>query len=200
MVVFVEVSRVHNVATGEDDSLRGPAEAHLHGIKVVHKFHKDKQMGLKENSSVVSILLGVLLAAVAIAQVTYVILSGNENIRIFLVGSAMGIFVVLGLAVLRVVQNDNDIEESHKEKASVKAKQCPDYWKRTWDCDNKNYVCDPEYTLPDGTEMKMAQMERLNLVDFNSDPPSTNCDAVLSPNATYAYTEMVNRCSAWSRK
>ena len=95
-------------------------------------------MGLKEKSSVVSILIGVLLAAVAIAQITYVILSGNENIRIFLVGSAMGIFVVLGLTVLRVVQNDNDVEDLHKERATAKAKECPDYWARQWRCGGKD--------------------------------------------------------------
>ena len=157
-------------------------------------------MGLKEKSSVVSILIGVLLAAVAIAQITYVILSGNENIRIFLVGSAMGIFVVLGLTVLRVVQNENDVEDLHKERASAKAKECPDYWARKWVCGEKTFQCKPEYSLPDGTMMKMSDGGEFSLADKNMDPASTRCQEYLDPDASYPYTDLVNRCNARARK
>ena len=152
-------------------------------------------MGLKENSSVVSILLGVFLAAIAIAEITYVILSGNESIRIFLVGSALGIFVVLGLAVLGVVQNESDIEDAHKDKANTKPTNCPDYWKRKWNCSSKVYECSPTYVLPDGTTMKMVDSGDEILSDYGSD----KCAAITSENASYPYTEMVNRCNAWTR-
>lgn len=152
-------------------------------------------MGLKEKSSVVSILLGVFLAAIAIAEITYVILSGNESIRIFLVGSALGIFVVLGLAVLRVIQNENDIEDAHKDKSSTKPSDCPDYWKRKWNCGTKAYECLPGYDLPDGTSMKMVETGPKMLSDFGSD----KCADITDENASYPYTEMVNRCNAWTR-
>jgi len=157
-------------------------------------------MGLKEKSSVVSILIGVLLAAVAIAQITYVILSGNENIRIFLVGSAMGIFVVLGLTVLRVVQNDNDVEDVHKERATAKAKECPDYWAREWRCGEKTFQCKPQFSLPDGTEMRMSQANEFTLAEYNTETAANRCDDVLSAEASHPYTDLVNRCNARARK
>lgn len=157
-------------------------------------------MGLKEKSSVVSILLGVFLAAVAVAEITYVILTGNDNIRIFLVSSALGIFVVLGLATLRVVQNDNDVEDTHKTISSVLTKECPDYWTKTWSTCNKNYVCSPIYTLPDGTEMKMRNATAaLDLANYNQESSESRCTAVLSNDASYPFTDMVNRCNAHNR-
>lgn len=157
-------------------------------------------MGLKKNSSVVSILLGVFLAAIAVAEITYVILTGNENIRIFLVSSALGIFVVLGIATLRVVQNDNDVEDTHKTISNVTTKECPDYWTKTWSACNKNYVCSPLYTLPDGTQMKMRPgTGTLDLANYNQESTESRCTAALSPDASFPFTEMVNRCNAHNR-
>eukprot|EP00873_Tetraselmis_striata_P026949 jgi/Tetstr1/447213/TSEL_034650.t1 len=157
-------------------------------------------MGLKENSSVVSILLGVLLAAIAVAEITFVVLTGNQNIRIFLVSSALGIFVVLGLATLRVVQNDNDIEDAHKAISDVSAKECPDYWTRSWNSCSDNYVCSPVYTLPDGTEMKMRPgTGTLDLANYNQESADSRCETVLNPDASFPFTDMVNRCNARNR-
>lgn len=156
-------------------------------------------MGLKEKSGVVSILLGVLVAAIAIAQLTYVIISGNESIRIFLVGSAMGMFAVLGLAILRVVENDSDVDEAHKERASTLARDCPDFWRRSWDCNTSSYTCSPTYDLPDGSSMRMREGSDINLATFNGETPENRCTEVRKGDASFSYTEMINRCNAWSR-
>lgn len=159
-------------------------------------------MGLKDNSNVVSVLLGVFFAAVAVAQIAYVILSGNTSIRIFLVGSSLGIFVVLGLTILRVVKNDSEVDETHTELSQLKAKNCPDYWTRKWDKCSGNYQCIPQFELPSGETIRMIPAEtggEMSLSEFNSQP-STKCTEIRDDAAAYPFTEMVNRCNAKDRK
>jgi uncharacterized membrane protein len=156
-------------------------------------------MGLKDKSSVVSVLLAVFVAAIAIAQVTYVILTGNTNIRIFLIASAVGSFVVLAVVAIDVIKNEKDIGETKKELSTPKAKDCPEYWTRTWSPCSKSYSCSSKYTLPDGTEMQMTPSEmNINLTDYNQSH-TTNCGLVGGNEATYPFMEMVNRCRANAR-
>jgi hypothetical protein len=156
-------------------------------------------MGLKDKSSVVSILLAVLVAAIGIAQVAYVILSGNTNIRIFLIASALGSFVVLAIVAIDVIKNEKDIGETKKELSNPMAKECPDYWTRTWSPCLKTYSCSSKYTLPDGTEMLMTPSEmNMNLNEYNS-AKERNCDLVSGNEASYPFMEMVNRCKAYSQ-
>lgn len=153
-------------------------------------------MGLKDKSSVVSILLAVFVAAVAIAQVTFVILSGNTSIRIFLIASAVGSFIVLAVVAIDVIKNEKDIGETKKELSAPKAKDCPEYWTRTWSPCSKSYSCSSNYTLPDGTEMQMTPSAmNINLSEYN-ESHQTNCSHVDGNEASYPFIEMVNRCRA----
>lgn len=156
-------------------------------------------MGLKDKSAVVSILLGVLFASIAVSMLAYVALTGNQNLRIYLVTTALGIFVTIGLIVMKILENRKEIEEAHKERAQVIAKGCPNFWSRTWDPCTESYVCSPMYDLPDGTTIKMrpgTQMNDLNLAVYNQEPANTRCNAILSQGATFPFVEMINRCHA----
>lgn len=158
-------------------------------------------MGLKDKSTVVSVLVGVFLAAIAVAQIVYVLLSGNETIRIYLIASSLGIFVVLGVIAVRVMRNDEDVEEQHAALSNTTAKSCPDFWTRRWSPCTKNYLCNPSYTLRDGTQVKMTtDGAELNLAEWNQmGSPAERCTAVLSNSASYPFTDMVNKCNAFTR-
>lgn len=156
-------------------------------------------MGLKEKSSIVSVILSVFIAAIAIAQVTYVILTGNTNIRIFLIASAIGSFAVLAVVAMHVIQSDKAVGETRKDLATPKAKDCPEYWTRTWSPCKKSYSCSSKYTLPDGTEMLMTPVEaNIDLTDYNMSAVN-NCATVQGGDANYPYMEMINRCRAHAR-
>lgn len=157
-------------------------------------------MGLKEKSGTVSVLLGVLLVSVAVAELAFVVVTKNESVRVFLVSSALGIFVVLGMAALRVMKNDNDVDDAHARLATPVATDCPDFWTRTWNKCAGNYDCSPEFTLPDGSKVKMREsMQTLNLASFNSDTSEQKCLDTQGQNASFPFTEMLNRCTAYKR-
>lgn len=156
-------------------------------------------MGLGKYSTPVTVTLGVFFGSVAVAMFAYVLLVRSSPLRPFMLGTSLGLMIVIGVVIMVVIDNRSAVDEVHKERSQLAAKNCPNFWSRTWDPCRRELTCSNNYVRPDGSTIYMfSDMEQsLNLNSYNTKSAQDKCSVFLETGVPdYPFVEMLNRCRA----